>query len=125
MYDIVFYETSDGYSEVREFLDSLREKARSSKDARIQFSQLVRYIELLQDNGIALPTGVIKHIDEDIWELRPGVNRVFFFCHMGNTYVLLHHFRKKTQKTPRREILRAKTERNDYISRSGEKNELE
>ena len=30
---------------------------------------------------------------------------------------LLHSFRKKTQKTPRREIEKAKTERDDYISR--------
>jgi len=31
--------------------------------------------------------------------------------------VLLHQFRKKTQKTPKREIERAKTERDDYLAR--------
>ena len=121
MYNIVFYETASGYSDIRTFLDSLRKKAGYVKDARIQFSQLARYIQLLQDNGINLPAGVIKHIDEDIWELRPGINRVFFFCHKGDTYVLLHHFRKKTQKTPIREIIQAKAERDDYISRNGGK----
>jgi hypothetical protein len=35
------------------------------------------------------------------------------------TYVLLHQFRKKTQKTPRREIEKAKAERDDWISRKG------
>lgn len=33
--------------------------------------------------------------------------------------VLLHHFRKKTQKTPKNEILKAKSERADYILRKG------
>ena len=34
-------------------------------------------------------------------------------------YVLLHHFRKKSQKTPDREIERAKQERKDYLLRKG------
>jgi phage-related protein len=44
---------------------------------------------------------------------------VLFFFHRNNTYVLLHHFRKKTQKTPRREIERARAERDDWIARKG------
>ena len=62
---------------------------------------------------------VTKHLEEDIWELRPGTNRVLFFYFKDNTFVLLHHFRKKTKKTPRREIEKAKSERNDWISRKG------
>ena len=38
-----------------------------------------------------------------------------FFFHAF--YVLLHQFRKKSQKTPKREIEKAKTERNDYLRR--------
>ena len=36
-----------------------------------------------------------------------------------DTFVLLHHFRKKTQKTPKREINKAKSERDDWVSRKG------
>ena len=61
----------------------------------------------------------ISRFLEDIWELRPGRNRVLFFYHKDDTYVLLHHFLKKTQKTPRREIEKAKSERNDWITRKG------
>lgn len=35
-----------------------------------------------------------------------------------DTFVLLHHFRKKTQKTPRREIEKAKAERDDWVARN-------
>ncbi|MDO4515073.1 MAG: type II toxin-antitoxin system RelE/ParE family toxin [Lachnospiraceae bacterium] len=55
-----------------------------------------------------------------MWELRPGNNRVFYFYHKDDTFVLLHHFRKKSQKTPRREIERAKLNRDDYLSRKEE-----
>ncbi|MBQ5684470.1 MAG: type II toxin-antitoxin system RelE/ParE family toxin, partial [Clostridia bacterium] len=55
----------------------------------------------------------------DLWELRPGRRRVLYFYHKDNTYVLLHSFIKKTQKTPRREIEKAKRERNDYLRRKG------
>ena len=68
------------------------------------------------------PNTITKNIDEDIWELRPGNNRVFYFYYSNNTFVLLHHFRKKSQKTPTREIERAKRERDDYIKRKDAEN---
>ena len=117
MFNIDFYETYDGHSNIQEFLDSLRVKAASVKDARIQYGQIARCIELLQENGTNLPVQIAKHLDEEIWELRPGDNRVLFFYFNEGTYVLLHHFRKKTQKTPPREIDRAKSEMKDYIAR--------
>ena len=83
----------------------------------IQYRQITLYIELLQNNGTRQPDNITKHIEENIWELRPGNNRVFYFYYENNTFVLLHHFRKKAQKTPQREIEQAKAERNDYLRR--------
>ena len=60
---------------------------------------------------------ITKHLEDGIWELRPGNNRVFYFFYENNTFVLLHQFRKKSQKTPKREIEKAKSERIDYFSR--------
>ncbi|MGO5167164.1 type II toxin-antitoxin system RelE/ParE family toxin [Bacillota bacterium LCP21S3_G6] len=101
------------------WLEDLRIKGRSVKDARIQYKQVLYSIQLLADNGTMLPDTIVKHLDEDIWELRPGNNRVlFFFKGKGCGYVLLHHFRKKTQKTPIREIIKAKAERDDYLQRN-------
>ena len=117
MYAIEFYERADGTSDVWDFLERLRVKKDTSKDARIQYKQAILCIELLQNNGTRLPDNVTKHIVEDIWELRPGNNRFFYFCQTGNTFVLLHHFRKKSQKTPRSEIEQAKRERDDYMQR--------
>ena len=119
MFNIEFYSTADEVSELWDFLDDLQKKAVTNKDARIQHKQITQYIQLLEDHGTRLGEPVTKHLEEDIWELRPGNNRVLFFYHKDNTYVLLHQFRKKTQKTPRREIRKAKAERDDWIARKG------
>lgn len=117
MYTVKFYETADGKSELWDFLEELRTKATDSKDARIQYKQISLYIQLLQDNGTNLNENITKHLDDGIWELRPGNNRVFYFFYEDNTFILLHHFRKKTKKTPRRELEKAKNERADYLTR--------
>lgn len=121
MYTVEFYENAKGESDVWDFLEELRIKAETNKDARIQYKQISFYIQLLQDNGTRLSDNITKHIDDGIWELRPGSNRVLYFFFKNNTFILLHHFRKKTQKTPRSEIEKAKTERADFLSREEQK----
>ena len=117
MYEIEFYETEDGKCPIWDFREALRLKAPTNKDARIQHKQASLYIELLQQNGTHMNAEITKHLDDGIWELRPGNNRVFYFFYQNDTYVLLHQFRKKSQKTPKREIEKAKAERNDYLRR--------
>lgn len=117
MYEIEFYETEDGKCPIWDFLEALRLKAPTNKDARIQHKQASLYIELLQQNGTHMNAEITKHLDDGIWELRLGNNRVFYFFYQNDTYVLLHQFRKKSQKTPKREIEKAKIERNDYLRR--------
>ena len=117
MFNIDFYRTADGFSEVEAFLNKLQKKATTDKDARIQHKQVAQYIQLLADYGTRLGENVTKHLEEDIWELRPGKNRVLFFYFKNNTFILLHFFRKKTKKTPRREIEKAKAERDDWKTR--------
>ena len=117
MYEIEFYETEDGKCPIWDFLEALRLKAPTNKDARIQHKQASLYIELLQQNGTHMNAEITKHLDDGIWELRSGNNRVFYFFYQNDTYLLLHQFRKKSQKTPKREIEKAKAERNDYLRR--------
>ena len=119
MFNIDFYRTAQGFSDIEDFLDDLEKRAVTNKDARIQHKQVAQYIQFLADHGTRLGENITKHLDDDIWELRPGNNRVLFFFFKGDTYVLLHHFRKKTQKTPKREIDKAKGERDDWVSRKG------
>ena len=106
MYNIEFYEKSDVSSDVWLFLEDLRNRKDTNKDARIQYKQATMYIELLQNNGTRLPENITKHVEEDIWELRPGNNRIFYFYRMENTFVLLYQFRKKRRKLPKKKLSR-------------------
>lgn len=64
MYNIEFYEDSNGRSELWEFLESLRVKAATNKDAHIQYKQISLYIQLLEDNGTRLNENITKHLDD-------------------------------------------------------------
>lgn len=119
MYTVEFYEDKNGNSQVLEFVEELRVKAITSKDARIQYKQMSMYFELLSLKGTNMNDNITKHIKDGIWELRPGINRVFYFFYNNDTYVLLHQFRKRTQKTPKSEIEKAKREREDYLNKKG------
>ncbi len=117
-YKIEYYRDKNGKSEILDFIKGLLECLETNKNARIQFRQIAKHLDLLSEHGTNLPEKYTKHIDENIWELRPGANRIFYFCLCGDTFIMLHHFRKKTNKTPKNEILRAKTERDDYLRRN-------
>ena len=121
MYRIEFYEKRNGTSDVWNFLEELREKSKTNKDARIQYDQIIFYIDLLARNGTRLPSKITKYLEDDIGELRPGNNRIFYFYYEDGQYVLLHHFRKTSMKTPPRELARAKEARNDYLRQQKER----
>ena len=116
MFEIIFYQTSDGHCEFWDYLEDMRISSATNKDSRIQYNQILLYIQLLEENGLHLPTNILKHIENDIWELRPGKNRILLF-NLGDTFLLLHHFRKTSQKTPKAEILKAHKEIADYSKR--------
>ena len=77
MFNIVFYEKENGRSELWDFIEALRISSSTNKDSRIQYRQIILHIQMLQDNGTMLPEVITKHLDEDIWELRPGNNREY------------------------------------------------
>ncbi len=112
---IYFYKDKHGNQPV---LDYMRELARrDSKDSRIKLNKFNDYIELLSQQGTRAGQPYIKHLDEEIWELRPLRDRILFVAWLDGSFVLLHYFVKKTQKTPRREIEKAKRELQDLKER--------
>lgn len=117
MFEIIFYEDEHGYSDVKEFISYLHKKSATNKDARINFNKLVAYLDILEEMGTRVGKPVTKHLDGDIWELRPLSNRILYAYYKGNTFLLLHHFKKQSQKTPPREIEKAKNELKDYMRR--------
>ena len=120
MYEVKFYRDKNGQSEIIEYLDALKEKSKASKHERVNRDKILAYIGALEKYGTRIGQPIVKHIDGSIWELRPLANRIFFFYWKDNKFVLLHHFIKKTKKTPSQEIEQARLKMRNYLERHGE-----
>ncbi len=115
MYNVFFYRDKNGVEPVKEYLIELSSK--TDKDSRIKFNKINDYIETLREYGTQAGTPYIKHLEGEIWELRPIRDRILFVAWQNGCFILLHHFVKKTQKTPAREIKKAKSELAEIIRR--------
>lgn len=117
MYQIRFYRKENGESPVEDFIRKLA--SQKNKDSRINLGKIRDYVKILQEHGTRAGEPFVKKVDdkEDIWELRPLRNRIFFVVWINETFVLLHVFQKKTQKTPPRQIEQARRELKDLRER--------
>ena len=118
MFEVEFYEDKNGTQHVKEVLIELRDRAKTSKDARIQYQKILTYIRALETYGTRIGEPQVKHLDGNLWELRPLAHRILFFYWRDNKFVLLHHFIKKSQKTPVKEIEQATRNLKDFLERS-------
>ena len=78
-------------------------------DMRANFQRIV---ELIQFHGLEhVREPYVKHLEGPLWEMRmkgrSGIARAVYVTAIGKRVVIVHVFEKKTQKTPRREILTA------------------
>ena len=115
MYKIGFYTNRQGKKPVREYIKKLSTKrdAQSKKT----LNKIHEYMDVLKKDGLSVGLPYIRHIEGEIWELRPADERIFFVTWTGSKFIFLHHFTKKTQKTPRREIEIAKKRLKDFKER--------
>lgn len=118
MYNIIIYEDTNGKSEVKDYIARLRQK--TNKDNIIKFNKIISYVRMLREEGLNLREPYIKHIENNIWELRPLRDRILFAYYDKDTFILLSIFMKQTQKTPIREIEKAKRYLKDYMYRRDE-----
>lgn len=116
MYKVHFYKDKNDVEPVLEYIKELASK--SDKDSRIKLKKIRDYIKILSEYGTKAGEPYIKHLDGEIWELRPLRDRILFVGWDNGSYVLLHQFVKKTQKTPKKEIEQAKRELADLLERS-------
>lgn len=115
MYNVGFYRDRNGNVPVLEFIEALEKSC--DKNRRINLNKVRDYIQMLAIYGTRAGDKYVKHLDGAIWELRPLRNRILFVAMDEKGFVLLHTFVKKTQKTPRREIEKAKREYQDILER--------
>ncbi len=110
---VLYYETSSGKSPVFEFIQTLEMKTRA---------RITSTIDLLIEHGINLGLPYSKKLTgSDLWEIRVlGTNnlRIFYVAILNKQFLLLHGFKKKKQKTDKREIIVAEKRLQEYTSRN-------
>ncbi|MCL2058295.1 MAG: type II toxin-antitoxin system RelE/ParE family toxin [Oscillospiraceae bacterium] len=124
MHEIHFYEDKNGKSPVYDYIESLSH--RTDKDSRINHKKINDYIEVLSQYGTVAGEPYLKHLDGNIWELRPIRCRILFAEWTDNSFILLHYFQfKKTQKTPKRDIDQAQRNLKEIQNRSDDNENME
>jgi phage-related protein len=98
----IYYISARNENPINDFLNSLDE---------VQQGKFARIIQAITDYGLISAIPHIKKLaNTPIWEIRIlGKNsvRIFYAVPHQNTVLLLHGFRKKSQKTPSKEITTA------------------
>lgn len=115
-WQVEYYKKENGKMPVLDFLLTLNPKIRAKA-----FSE----IELLEKHGTLLrepyAKSVVGNKYKGLFELRvkfsTDITRIFYFTFRNNTFVLLHGFSKKTEKTPVSELDRAIRYKQDYERR--------
>jgi len=111
-YTIEFYSTASGIEPVKTFVESLESKV---------IAKLLRVIELLENNGPYVRQPYSRYLREGIFEIRVkqgnNIVRILYFFVIGGKIILTNGFVKKTVRTPRREIEKAKKYKEDYERR--------
>ena len=116
MFQVFAYKDKSGKCQIKTYIKELSKK--NDKDSRIKLNKILDYIEYLKGHGKQAGEPYIKHIDGEIWELRPIRDRILFASWIGNSFILLHIFHNKdTRKTPLKEIEQAKRNLADYRER--------
>lgn len=105
---IEYYTDTHNRAPALEFIDGLPKSEQAI---------VLRYVDLLAEFGISLGMPHARHIDGRIWELRPSAERIFYAAISGRRFIILHGYRKKSNKTPPAEIQIAKARWDDFLER--------
>lgn len=96
---VFYYISPKGDNPVKDFIDSLSQK---------QKAKVFRIFQVLQKHGLYLIIPQVKKLTgTQFWEIRilgEDNLRIIFFIVGKNEILVLHGFKKKTQKTPPKEL---------------------
>ena len=107
---IEFYVDTQGKSPVVEFLDALPVQERA---------KVRNVLRLLSEFGVLLQMPHARPVTghPKLWELWAGPIRLFYFAQVGRRFMILHGFRKKSNRTPRQEMEAAERRMAEVVGR--------
>ncbi len=114
-WEVVFYETASG--------DRPAEAWLRDQTAKVQ-ARFAWVFDLLEEHGTNVGEPHVAPLRDKIWEVRPEIQgvqyRLLYFAASRRRFVMLHGFKKKTRRTPARELEVAEQRMRDYLRRRTE-----
>ena len=111
-FSVEYYEKKDGTRPAEDCI--------LSQDIKMR-ARIFMILEFLEEMGPQLREPYSKSLGDGIFEIRAkqgsDISRVLYFFMVGRRIILTNGFVKKTDKTPPREIDKAKRYRADYQQR--------
>lgn len=111
-FEVEFYTKCNGEKPAKEFILGLDVKMKA---------KLLGIIDILEEYGTQLREPYSKHLDDGIFEIRgkvgTNITRELYFFYYEKRIILTNGFVKKTQQTPKNEIMLAKEFRKDFLER--------
>ncbi len=105
-YEVEFVELDNGVKPFESFIESLEEEVQAEV-----FATIDDFI-YKKNHALKIKENLSKLLEDGIFELRTtfadGIARTLYFYLSGKRVIITHGFIKKSQKTPRQEIDRAK-----------------
>jgi len=92
---IRFFETRRGQAPVQEYIDSL-----PSRDA----AKIKAALGDISERGLATTLVSLRQIRDKLWEIRIQPHRIFYAVIDHDELVLLHAYKKQSQRAPKVEI---------------------
>ena len=112
MYSVVFHHRRNGAVPYEEYVRSVYRAGQKTEAARIR-----AFVERLGREGSQrLVSRRWAEKMNDVWQLRAGQHRIFYFWHPeAERYVILNGYRKRSRRTPRSELARAESLRAEHL----------
>ena len=114
-YEVEYVELENNEKPFEEFVLGLTLKERA------KIFETINYFLELKNNDLSIKEKLSKHLEDGIFELRTYLSdkiaRTLYFYQKGAKIIITHGFIKKTQKSPRKEIEKAKALRKLYNER--------
>lgn len=113
MYRVELHARPNGSCPYHEYVNMVFRSGAKGEAARIR-ATLER---LAKDGSERLARQGLSEKMNDVWQLRVGAHRIFYFWHAeARQYVILNGFRKQTRKTPPSQLQRAEALRSEHLN---------
>lgn len=116
-YKLKYYKTEHDNAPLKDFINELRKE-----NDQNSLNKISLYTKHLIEYGLEMNRKFkresYKKLDKNLYELRPGSSRIFFFfISNDDQFILINGFKKKSKETPKNEIEKAMRARDDYNRR--------